>query len=231
MVRSFSSEPVGADVVDRLLQAALRSPTAGNTGGTAWVVLEGPTQTAVYFDATTDEDWRRSYSNSGRGAAAGPGGAAGLRLARGLRRPLRRAGQERFGVGGRRRGLAHAVLVRGRRLRRHGRPARGGRRRTRARASSAPSGVRRSWRAGSTSPAGGACSAPSCSGIPTGRTTGRRRSTVPGHPAPSASTAGGGETGAYPAGQRRQPTRLDSGCSGPSCQRAMAHSRSESRLR
>ena len=62
MVRSFSSEPVGADVLDRLLQAALRSPTAGNTGGTAWVVLEGPAQTAVYFDATTDEDWRRTYS-------------------------------------------------------------------------------------------------------------------------------------------------------------------------
>jgi nitroreductase len=59
MVRSFSPAPVGAPIVDRILSDALRSPTAGNTAGTAWVVLEGPEQTAVYFDATTDEGWRR----------------------------------------------------------------------------------------------------------------------------------------------------------------------------
>ena len=58
MVRSFSAEPVGTDVVDRILLDALRSPTAGNTGGTAWVVLEGPEQTSAYFDSTTDEGWR-----------------------------------------------------------------------------------------------------------------------------------------------------------------------------
>ncbi len=63
MVRSFSSEPLDAGVVDRLLHAALRSPTAGNTGGTVWVVLEGTAQTSVYFEATTDEDWRRAYRN------------------------------------------------------------------------------------------------------------------------------------------------------------------------
>jgi nitroreductase len=59
MVRSFSTEPVDEGVLDRLLADALRSPTAGNTGGTAWVVLEGPEQTSAYFDATTDEAWRR----------------------------------------------------------------------------------------------------------------------------------------------------------------------------
>ena len=58
MVRSFSTEPLERTVVDRILLASLRSPTAGNTGGTAWVVLEGPEQTSVYFDATTDEEWR-----------------------------------------------------------------------------------------------------------------------------------------------------------------------------
>jgi nitroreductase len=72
MVRSFSSEPVDAGVVDRLLQAALRSPTAGNTGGTAWVVLEGPAQTAVYFDATIDEDWRRAYRKWSEGLQRAP---------------------------------------------------------------------------------------------------------------------------------------------------------------
>jgi nitroreductase len=60
MVRSFSPDPVDPATVDRIVQDALRSPTAGNTGGTAWVVLEGPEQTSVYFDATTDEEWRRT---------------------------------------------------------------------------------------------------------------------------------------------------------------------------
>jgi nitroreductase len=61
MVRSFSSEPVAEDTVDRIVRAALRSPTAGNTRGTAWLVLEGPAQTATYFDATTDAQWRADH--------------------------------------------------------------------------------------------------------------------------------------------------------------------------
>jgi nitroreductase len=61
MVRSFSAEPVDPSVVDQLLRSALRSPSAGNTGGTAWVVLQGPDETAVYFEATTDADWRAHY--------------------------------------------------------------------------------------------------------------------------------------------------------------------------
>jgi nitroreductase len=61
MVRSFASTPLDPGVVDRILLAALRSPTAGNSGGTAWVVLEGPEQTAVYFDTATDETWRAAY--------------------------------------------------------------------------------------------------------------------------------------------------------------------------
>ena len=44
------------DVLERILSDAMRSPTAGNTRGTAWVVLESPEQTAVYFGATTDEE-------------------------------------------------------------------------------------------------------------------------------------------------------------------------------
>ena len=59
MVRSFSSEPVDPGVVDCLLRAALRSPTAGNTAGTAWVALEGHEQTARYWEVATDPEWRR----------------------------------------------------------------------------------------------------------------------------------------------------------------------------
>ncbi len=71
MVRSFSAEPVGLDVVERLLKAALRCPTAGNTGGTAWVALVGPNDTAMYWSTTTDDDWR----------ARNPDWAEGLRRA------------------------------------------------------------------------------------------------------------------------------------------------------
>lgn len=60
MVRSFAPDPVDRAVLDRLLAAALHSPTAGNTGGTAWVVLLGPDETSLYWDATTDAAWRQS---------------------------------------------------------------------------------------------------------------------------------------------------------------------------
>jgi nitroreductase len=60
MVRSFSPDPVDAHVVDCLLRGALRSPTAGNTGGTAWVALEGREQAARYWEVATDEAWRRA---------------------------------------------------------------------------------------------------------------------------------------------------------------------------
>jgi nitroreductase len=59
MVRSFSTDLVDRTVLDRILEAAIRSPTAGNTGGTAFVTLVGP-ETAAYWDATTDEAWRAS---------------------------------------------------------------------------------------------------------------------------------------------------------------------------
>jgi len=58
MVRSFSSAEVAAPVVDQILAAALRAPTAGNTGGTSWVVLSGAAETALYWDTTTDDAWR-----------------------------------------------------------------------------------------------------------------------------------------------------------------------------
>jgi nitroreductase len=72
MMRSFSAEPLGRDEVDLILQAALRSPTAGNTKGTAWVALEGPDQTALYFDATTDEAWRTRHKEWSDGLARAP---------------------------------------------------------------------------------------------------------------------------------------------------------------
>ena len=72
MVRSFSSEPIAPAVLETLLDAALRSPTAGNTGGTAWVVLEGPTETNLYCDSTTDEAWRRRNPERSEGLRRAP---------------------------------------------------------------------------------------------------------------------------------------------------------------
>ncbi len=72
MVRSFRPDPLDPALVDRLVDAALRSPTAGNTAGTAWVVLEGAAQTALYFDATTDEDWRSAHPDWSDGLRRAP---------------------------------------------------------------------------------------------------------------------------------------------------------------
>jgi nitroreductase len=57
MVRSFSGAPLGEAVLDTLLDLAWRSPSAGNTGGREFVVLEGA-ETARYWDATTTAEWR-----------------------------------------------------------------------------------------------------------------------------------------------------------------------------
>jgi len=72
MVRSFSAEPVEADVVDHILLDALRSPTAGNTAGTAWVLLEGPAQTRVYWESTTDEAWQAGHPDRYAGLSRAP---------------------------------------------------------------------------------------------------------------------------------------------------------------
>ncbi len=58
MVRRFQDEPVERETVRRLLDSALRSPTAGNSDGTAWVALVGPRETEAYWSATTDAAWR-----------------------------------------------------------------------------------------------------------------------------------------------------------------------------
>ena len=58
MVRSFTSEPLSPALLERVLAAAVRAPAAGNTHGTDAVVLEGPGQTAPFWEATTTADWR-----------------------------------------------------------------------------------------------------------------------------------------------------------------------------
>jgi nitroreductase len=58
MTRNFSGQPLGRDIVDQLVGAALSAPSAGNTQGREFVVLEGAPQTSLYWQTTTDEGWR-----------------------------------------------------------------------------------------------------------------------------------------------------------------------------
>lgn len=44
MCRSFLERPVPPATVDRLLDRARRAPSAGNTQGWAWIVLDGPSR-------------------------------------------------------------------------------------------------------------------------------------------------------------------------------------------
>jgi nitroreductase len=64
MVRSFATEPVDPAVLDAIMDAALRAPSAGNTRGTSWVILEGAEQTSRYWDSTTDQVWRTSSARA-----------------------------------------------------------------------------------------------------------------------------------------------------------------------
>ena len=59
MVRSFADRPLDAELVDALVADAVRAPSAGNTGGTAWLVLTEPDRRTAYWERTTTEDWRR----------------------------------------------------------------------------------------------------------------------------------------------------------------------------
>ena len=57
-------DPVDPAVLDSMLQAALRAPSAGNTAGTSWVILEGAAETALYWESTTDQAWRATSARS-----------------------------------------------------------------------------------------------------------------------------------------------------------------------
>ncbi len=58
MVRSFDGVPVDTGVLAAIVADATRAPSAGNTGGTAWLSLTGPEETARYWERTTTAEWR-----------------------------------------------------------------------------------------------------------------------------------------------------------------------------
>ena len=61
MVRSFDDRALPAEVVERVLAAGLRAPSAGFTQGVDLVALEGPEETARYWDAALPASDRASF--------------------------------------------------------------------------------------------------------------------------------------------------------------------------
>jgi nitroreductase len=61
MVRSYTGDPVAPDVLRRVLAAARRAPSAGNTQALDLLVLEGPGQTGAYWDVTLPADRRVTF--------------------------------------------------------------------------------------------------------------------------------------------------------------------------
>jgi nitroreductase len=65
MHRSFESRPVPRDVLDRVLDAGRRAPSAGHSQGWAFVVLEGSAETARYWDITLPAERREEMGMRG----------------------------------------------------------------------------------------------------------------------------------------------------------------------
>lgn len=59
-MRAFSEASVDPATVDGILELAHRSPSAGNSDGLGFVVLDAPEATAVYWEKTTTPDWRET---------------------------------------------------------------------------------------------------------------------------------------------------------------------------
>ena len=56
MIRRYADRPVEPAVLDRMLRNALRAPSAGNTSGWAFLVLDHPTDLQRFWEATTVAD-------------------------------------------------------------------------------------------------------------------------------------------------------------------------------
>jgi len=68
VVRSFTGEPVAPAVVDGICDLARRAPTAGNTAGVEFLVLEGDS-TMAYWDVTLPPERRTGFAWPGLLAA------------------------------------------------------------------------------------------------------------------------------------------------------------------
>src|SRR5919202_6475047 len=61
MVRNFEARPVPPQVVERLVANARRGPSAGFTQGVELLVLDGPEQTAAYWNVSLPDERRDRF--------------------------------------------------------------------------------------------------------------------------------------------------------------------------
>lgn len=62
MVRAFTGDPVEPAVLDGILELANHAPSAGNSQGWHFVVLEGPDQTRRFWDVTLPPERREGFA-------------------------------------------------------------------------------------------------------------------------------------------------------------------------
>jgi nitroreductase len=65
MCRDFEARPVPTDVVDRLLDAARRAPSAGHTQGVAFLVLDTPASVGRFWDVNLPPERRAAFAHPG----------------------------------------------------------------------------------------------------------------------------------------------------------------------
>ncbi len=65
MVRNFSDTPVPPNILEKVLVAALKAPSAGFTQGVDLLVLVHPDQLARYWEATTTPEWNAATRRAG----------------------------------------------------------------------------------------------------------------------------------------------------------------------
>lgn len=61
MVRNYTDQPVAPEVLERVLDAARRAPSAGNTQALDLLVLDGPSETGAYWDLTLPAERRAAF--------------------------------------------------------------------------------------------------------------------------------------------------------------------------
>lgn len=69
MTRAFTTDAIGRDELDPLLDLARRAPSAGNSQGSSFVVLDRPETVARYWDQTLAPERRPSFRWQGLLAA------------------------------------------------------------------------------------------------------------------------------------------------------------------
>ena len=70
MIRSYDGRPLPHEVLERIVDAGRRAPSAGHTQGTEFLVLEGPDQTKPFWDAVVREPERAAGRWAGMRTAA-----------------------------------------------------------------------------------------------------------------------------------------------------------------